>query len=145
MLSKKVIATLVSMIIIALFAVPGLKAGGKLDVPHRDWPGTYRGRSDGRRALLTISTEFVGDSAVTVIYNIELKDLDRGASFSGQVRVNYNKTPKNIIPFSKPLTSSSGNKKDIQRLLLHTWDTDYISGYSTWNGRDFGLLFERTE
>lgn len=102
MLNKKSTAVFASLVIVALLALPGLQAGDRLDIPHRAWPGTYRGRIDGRRARLRISTEYIGESAHQVVYKIVLEDLDRGGKFSGEVTVNNNKTPKNVIPFPNP-------------------------------------------
>ena len=34
-------------------------------------------------------------------------------------------------------------EKEIALLLLHTWDTNYVTMVTRWGGREFGSYFER--
>jgi hypothetical protein len=45
------------------------------------------------------------------------------------------------------ITLKSPNREDIHwsRLHLHTWDTKYLSGVSTWSGQEYGMSFSRSE
>ena len=138
-----VIALALSGSFVFLTAIAGPPLGEIGPNPRSYWVGTYEGRVDGRRARLEVSVKHVSQEQLAT-YNIVLEDLERGVRFTGEGWLYYSKPKtRHIMRIRQPLTSKNGTQKDVQRLLLHTWDVDYVSGHSTWNGRDFGLLFER--
>ncbi len=136
----------------AAFAAEGPKAdllternGSRLDTdqPKQAWDGTYEGRNDGRDAELVIeSTDLVtkkGDRRF-LNFDIRFRDLDRNTELTGTGFVDQ-AGPAHIMRFFSPLTGKNGNTKEMQRLLLHTWDTTFVSGYNEWQGSPFGMLF----
>jgi astacin len=105
------------------------------------WLGTYDGRLDGRRARLTITDPTLSKG---VNFNVRLEDLDRGVVLTGKGRIKSG-APKHVMEFPSQLTSADGQiKKKLVKLFLHTWNTNYISGYDEWQGKNFGLAFSRS-
>ncbi|WP_075879843.1 hypothetical protein [Vreelandella massiliensis] len=145
MLRFHIIAT--TMVTIAAAAVmPAVAAEFPHDHPGQQtehWSGTYTGYSDGRRAKLTIehnsTTEMIHD------FNVTLEDLDRNQTFTGSGQTKFvNPHGVGHIMQVIPLKEVGGSgQKDVNRLLLHTWDTDIISGSSQWNDTDYGLSFSQ--
>jgi hypothetical protein len=123
---------------------PG-KAGGPLDpsdpIPH--WEDLYKGSNDGRTGYL----EIVGNGKVsehTMEFIVKLLDEDRDVSFEGLGYVDYVQgegKPLHVMYFKRPLTGPSGTKT-VNRLDLHTWDNDYVSGTTEWKGTRYGAAFE---
>ncbi|WP_445665586.1 hypothetical protein [Fodinibius sp. AD559] len=110
----------------------------KLPSGASDWYGTYTGRNDGREAKLTIKP-----SSDQYYLDITYEDLDRGTNLTGQADARQIvdgrfKTLKNLT-----LSGSGDQTKKIQRLFLHS-DPNYISGYSEWNGNDYGMAFSKS-
>lgn len=101
------------------------------------WSGTYVGYQDGRNARLVIAPS-QNDLLIT------LDDIDRSVTFEGAFDITTQtlSSPNHILTNLR-LTSADGRVKQIDRLFLHTWDTNYISGYSTWRGTNFGSYFVR--
>lgn len=110
-------------------------SGGRFDSDNwaDEWAGTYRGRQDGRKAFLTIERDGAR-------IHLTFKDLDRGDTFTGAVQ--NNTEPLHQLEDIR-LTSRDGGTKVLDRLLLHTWDTNYISGSSQWQGTHYGNYFVR--
>lgn len=102
------------------------------------WIGEYRGRQDGRRVRLTIKHSNLLSLRIT------LEGLDRDTRFTGQVRkTTQSSSPPHILT-DLTLTAPDGGTKQIERLALHTWNTNYISGHSRWRGTDYGTYYVRT-
>lgn len=110
-------------------------SGGRFNTSQwtSEWTGTFRGRQDGRRAKLTIERD--GSQL-----RLTLDDLERGLVFTGTAQ--NASQPRHTLD-DITLTTTDGDVKHIERLLLHTWDTNYISGYSEWQGTDYGSYFVR--
>jgi len=102
------------------------------------WVGTYEGRLDGRQARLTVSMNTQATSE-SLIYGLILEDLDRKATFRGTAGINPG-VQQNVLE-NITLTAADGRVATLGKLFLHTWNKDYISGYSIWKGREFGLAF----
>jgi endonuclease/exonuclease/phosphatase family metal-dependent hydrolase len=115
---------------------PSLKAA-------RNWIGTYTGRNDGRSADLTIEL-----ASENYFLDITFRDLDRNAQFRGQVPINSlsDGTSSGHILKDLTLSSSDGTEstKKVERLFLHTWDNDHISGYTQWEDNNYGLAFSKS-
>jgi len=103
-----------------------------------DWDGSYDGRPasmrlsaslglDGRRARLSVTYEAGGDTWVSEITD----DFDaRSHEVANQ--------------WLRPTGGSPGRQRlEWPRLHIHTWDANFISGISRWEGRDYGLWFQR--
>lgn len=115
------------------------------DQPGRQighWTGTYSGFSDGRRARLTI--EHDGTTEAVHAFQITLEDLDRNNTLKGRGQTTFIPPGEGHIMQVGTLQNVSGSgTKDVNRLLLHTWNTDIISGSSQWSGNDYGLSFSQ--
>lgn len=103
-----------------------------------EWEGSYDGRfatariissldPDGRRARLHITYEFGGDAWESEITD----DFD---ALSHEV-TNQWLRPTGGAPHRQRL--------EWPRLHMHTWDTNFISGISRWDGKDYGFWFRR--
>ena len=104
--------------------------------------GRWYGYLDGRSALLQTHAERVtvgslddGFYSVAVI----LTDIDRGVTYRGYGRHRPNINEWYVIRDIEISTSDGGTLK-IPRLYIHTWNTNYIAGYT--DGRS-GLAFSR--
>lgn len=109
---------------------------------HTDFWGEYEGSHDGRRARLT-----VGDARADTawpVFAITLEDLDRDQTFHG---VHHQRTEPSdgehvLTDVRLPEEGGEGETR-YRKLLVHTWDTDHVTGISVWNGRDFGASFQQ--
>lgn len=108
----------------------------------RDFVGAYIGQHDGRNARLHI-TQIRGQHRHPT-FNIVLSDLDRKVTFRG-VHIHKNTQSGHAHILKDVTLNQVGNtgKKVYKFLLLHTWNTDYLTGVDIWNGREFGAGFER--
>lgn len=103
-----------------------------------EWYGRYEGRLDGRKARLEITAP--SDNEL----RMELRDVDRGMVFTKAIDVSEaGRSPAHVLQ-DVTLTTSGGDTKTLERLLLHTWNTNYISGHTEWRGTDYGNFFVRT-
>ncbi|MGB0930954.1 MAG: hypothetical protein ACPGVB_09270 [Chitinophagales bacterium] len=103
-----------------------------------DFFGIYMGRLDGRKAKLTIARTSSGKCL------IELVDLDRNVTF---------KTVRDYLPFNVfrhhevkqvTLRSEDGRStKVLKKMYMHTQNTNYISGITTWKNKEYGMFFVR--
>lgn len=125
------------------FASDGIDANAG-DGPRRDsndwpdqWTYVYRGRNDGRRADLSIRV--LEQTADSVRFFVGLYDRDRGYYFKGETEKDRNSTSHVMSDLT--LRTDDGSKKTIDRLYLHTWDTNYVSGRTEWRGNYYGLHF----
>ena len=100
--------------------------------------GNYVGRIDGRNARLTIARTPDNKVAYTLV------DTDRNVTFKAtQHRISVDDA-RPFVMRSITLRSTDGRKtKTIGGLHLHTWNTNYISGYTVWNGKQYGNFFVR--
>ncbi|HET9168096.1 MAG TPA: hypothetical protein VFN97_01635 [Actinospica sp.] len=107
-----------------------------------DWTGTYAGVLDGRPATLDIRAgmPYAGDTD-SWGFSITLTD------FSGVQYWTHSDFISNVGPQCHELPGFSLATDDysgyatFNRLLLHTWDTSYVSGETSWNGSEYGCMF----
>ncbi|MFK7905231.1 MAG: hypothetical protein AB8B69_08910 [Chitinophagales bacterium] len=100
--------------------------------------GSYVGRIDGRNASLKIARTPEGKVAYTLV------DLDRNMTFKALTNSISVDDARPHAMRSIRLRSENGRKtKTIGGLYLHTWNTNYISGYDIWNGKEYGNFFVR--
>lgn len=105
-----------------------------------DFLGVYEGSWDGRRARLTIDDK-VGDVAV-FICNITLEDLERNTTYrANSVRHAEHKYMFRDVRLKGIRGTTSS--KFVKIMLLHTWNTDHLSGMDIWSDREFGFAFQR--
>lgn len=134
----------------AAFAIGTAGIAGAAEFPHDQptaqtghWTGTYSGHNDGRRARLTI--KHTGTTEMVHGFDVTLEDLDRNETFTGKGQTTF-VNPHGVGHIMEIGTlqqvNGSGQKK-VNRLLLHTWDTDHISGSTEWHGTDYGLSFSQ--
>jgi hypothetical protein len=102
--------------------------------------GIWDGHWDGRRAVLEID-DHVGDAG-RWLCNISLHDVDRHAHFRA-VNVTNGDVPHRMRDVTLVGFRGTPGHKDVALLLLHTWNTDVLSGYSRWNGKEYGFSFAR--
>lgn len=101
------------------------------------WTGVYVGYHDGHDARLRIER---ADSKL----NISLIDEDRSKTFTGSVSISeQSQSPPRHVLKNLRLTATDGLEKDIGRLFLHTWDTNYVTGFSRWGNSTYGSYFVR--
>lgn len=128
-------------IILFLIYLPSSGMAGSFQGPN-DFYGVYEGSWDGRRARLTIDDR-VGDFP-EFICNITLEDLDRSTIY----RANSVKHAEHTYMFRdvtlKGIRGTKGSKL-IKIMLLHTWNTNYLSGMDIWSNREFGFSFKRVK
>lgn len=100
--------------------------------------GNFVGRIDGRNAQLKIERTSDGKVAYTLI------DKDRSVTFKAQTNSIQVDDAQPHRMRSLTLRSTDGrHTKTIGGLYLHTWNTNYISGYTVWNGKEYGNFFVR--
>jgi hypothetical protein len=129
------------------------------DVSLMDWVGEYRGFIDGRPATLTIKKWNVDDvhscmdsvagglNSYLDSVNIELRDVQRNVIWSRSCVGPHSATNLPAGHVWRNLSLRQGSARystNVGTFFLHTWDHDFISGYNTWNGKDYGRLFIRT-
>lgn len=100
--------------------------------------GNYVGRIDGRNARLNIARTTDGKVAYT------LTDTDRNVTFKATKPYISVDDARPFVMRSVVLRTDDGRKtKTIGGLHLHTWNTNYISGYTVWNDKEYGNFFVR--
>ena len=100
--------------------------------------GDFVGRIDGRNAKLSIKRTPEGKVAYT------LTDLDRNVTFKALTNsISVDDARPHVMRSLTLRTENGRNSKRIGGLYLHTWNTNYISGYDIWNGKEFGNFFVR--
>ena len=138
-------------------------------VSQSDWAGTWKGFIDGRPATLVITgprtntscrdsvnpdagSPVSGTAPSGVVMNVTLTDDERGGRWQRTCinawRVDgpgdgrspsqgFSHMWKELV-----LTNvNSGRNESVGDYYLHTWDREFISGVSTWKGKQFGRLF----
>lgn len=101
-----------------------------------NWNGYYTGWYDGRRASLVI---MANGSTVGITF----KDIDRNETYAatynvGDISSTHEMTNITLQPFVQGHSPLHWSK-----LLLHTWNMNYVSGVSMWNGQEYGMSFSR--
>jgi hypothetical protein len=108
----------------------------------QDWTGTYIGVLDGRPATLSIgaSIPYAGDTNDWA-FNISLTDHG-GVQYWTHADLIANVGPQgHELPGFSLATSDYSAYVTFNRLCLHTWDTSYVSGETSWNGNEYGCMF----
>jgi len=75
-------------------------------------------------------------------FHVTLTDLDHNEVYAG-THTERGRNGHIMVDVSLQQRGDS-NSKHLSRLLLHTWNTDYISGVTTWNNIEYGMCFKRT-
>ena len=99
-----------------------------------DFIGSYSGSSDGRRATLRIEPAGAGRS-----YRLTFTEVERSEVYEG---IHQEGGAQQHILSGITLGGAAGTVA-WRELLLHTWDTTYLSGISLWNNIEFGMSFQR--
>lgn len=110
--------------------LPRRRAGGlEGDSPsvwQQQWAGTYRGEFDGDDVELTLSPE--ESSALGATFAVRLHYLASGKTFTGTGAVLANQA--RTLRFGRSLKTEHGSDTvRLTRMLLHTWNTAYITGF----------------
>lgn len=106
-----------------------------------DWEGDYRGWIDGRAATLEIGGIYAIYPPNSFQFQISVVDSGE-AHYSGKLILSTG--PKShILPGFGLWTKDGKPGISFSRLLLHTWDTRFISGETIWNGTLYGCSFTR--
>jgi hypothetical protein len=107
----------------------------------QDFFGTYDGSYDGRRARLEIG-DVKGDSPWPMAH-LRFTELERGQVYVGT----YVQRGAHAHVMTDIVLKLQGGTDQVtwSRLHLHTWNTDYLSGVSIWNGIEFGMSFTRIQ
>jgi hypothetical protein len=121
-----------------------------------DFAGDYSGNYDGRPCELSISQVFLQAGGRTL--DFWFHDLEEDTYFKQEqiTPTSVNSDPAGGVDYSVHClslwlyeTDASGtslnntNSLHWTVLSLHTWDIDYISGVSIWNGGYYGMSFTR--
>jgi len=112
----------------------------------RDWNGQWDGIYDGRAAaLLTTFQQAPSDNHRAVpnftytegenVWNTWPSPVYSIDAFSHRVD-----NPPSLVPFE----GAPGRQSlEWPLIFIHTWDTNFISGISRWQGKDYGMWFRR--
>jgi hypothetical protein len=109
---------------------------------YRDWNGSWVGSYDGRPGTMAVNASLEPDSSHSRIsVNFDQGD---GSWWSGvgttQDARSHQVEGQRLDPTGP---SPGGETLDWPRMLIHTWDTNFVSGISRWDGKDYGFWFER--
>ncbi len=132
------LTTILTLVVVSLLSISSSEvfAGGKFTSAEQ-FTGSYVGSMDGRKATLLISR--VRSSNPAPMFRIRMADKERNTTYyATKEHKDGDHVLRDII-----LKTTNGKSKYIKKLYLHTWNTDYISGYSTWNGKYYGCSFAR--
>lgn len=113
------------------------------DVILPDWVGKWNCNLDGRSAVIELGL------ANTTVCNGNICSTTSGTRIAGRVSTNggawvpieqrafvSTDLPSSRLDHMLPLRY---NKTDNWMLMMHTWDRNFASGYTTWSGIPFGL------
>jgi hypothetical protein len=113
--------------------------------------GTWVGSHDGRNARMSITIQphiGAGSGAFAVIITFDVLDAferyQNGGSF-GSYHVENTDGSSHVLHDIVLWRAWGEGQAVLKRLYLHTWNIDYLSGISEWNGREFGLSFRRDD
>ncbi|GHC51379.1 hypothetical protein [Streptomyces cinnamoneus] len=115
---------------------PAAAAGTLQDV--RAFHGTWQGAYDGRQARLEIVAQQQPPSSYYTLF-LTFTELERNETYSGYVQY----VPRDAHEI-RGITLTGPSTLSWPVLLLHTWNTDYLSGTSSWNGTGFPMSFYRS-
>ncbi len=102
----------------------------------RDFSGRYTGFLDGRNATLRISESRADGFPVL---RFTLVDVDRGVTFTGVHYIPDMNVRQHQLEDVHLQTSEGGNRT-LEKVLIHTWDTDHIT---VFNENNYGSLFSK--
>lgn len=114
-----------------------------------DWTGFWECNLDGRPALLSLGREDLyrdlggGISSLCHDCTIGGEISDNGGPWTRVEKrsLTNDDPPASVTDHLLPLLL---NGQDHWLLMIHTWDRTYASGYTTWNGRPYGLQCRKT-
>jgi hypothetical protein len=114
-----------------------------------DWTGLWACNLDGRKALLSLGRMDLyqdlggGISSLCSDCTIGGEISDNGGPWRQVEKrsLTANDPPASVTDHLLPLLY---NGEDHWLLVIHTWDRDYASGYTTWSGRPYGLQCQKT-
>ncbi|WP_030574671.1 hypothetical protein [Streptomyces aureocirculatus] len=120
-------------------AVTSAAAAGPRRVQDvRAFHGTWLGSYDGRNARLEIVAQQQPPSTNYTLF-LKFIELERNETYSGYVQ---------NVPLDahevRNITLTGPSTLIWPTLLQHTWNTDYLSGTSSWNGTGFPMSFSRS-
>ncbi len=132
--------TILTLIIICLLSISTTNtfAGGTFRSAEQ-FAGSYKGRLDGRKASLKI-IRLQNQSCSYPVFKIKLIDIDRNVVFYGK---HEHKENDHVLRNIKLRSNDGRHSKYIKKWYLHTWNTDYLSGYDVWNNKYYGYAFAR--
>jgi hypothetical protein len=112
-----------------------------------DFGGDYVGKNDGRNARLSIWQVFRVFPPNGYSFGMSFADLDN--------RVTYTNSGTPLIQNTGPNAHKIENfplwrigvdgQVDFAKLLIHTWDIDFLSGITNWNGQEYGISLTRSQ
>jgi hypothetical protein len=127
-------------------------ATSKADEPRRfastqDFTGKWVGSYDGRNARLTITVKPHDGDADAFDVTIVFEEVDRDSRYDNDAKDRLHTEKPGATPHilhEIELQPAAGDEKVLlKRLYLHTWNVDYLSGVSEWNGTEYGFSFKR--
>lgn len=114
----------------------------------RDWQGDrFDGNYDGRRATLRIGVLPIAGSRDRFGISLNFTDVS-GQQWNTPAELRDFHFLDHVVTDLRLVPSAFGtpNRRDIAwpRLFIHTWDINFLSGYSRWEGKDYGMSWTRS-
>lgn len=103
-------------------------------ISSSNWQGNWSCNLDGRSAVLILATN--GGRVAG-----RINDNNRGWVTLVQRNLDSNDPSSSRLDHLLPLLY---NNTDHWMLMMHTWNSNYASGYTTWKGIPFGLQCRRS-
>ena len=100
--------------------------------------GTWHGSWDGRSARLEIG-DYKDDGPV---WHCHITLIDGTAKFRAD-RVRHDVKPGIFRDVTLKGIDGTVDTKEVKLLQIHTWNDDWISGFSMWHGTESGFAFQR--
>lgn len=117
------------------------------DVIPPDWTGRWNCNLDGRPAVLELNL------ANTTVCNGNICSTTFGTRIAGRISDNggpWVGIEQRAFAAGDPPTARTDHMLPLRynntanwMLMMHTWNRNFASGYSTWNGIPFGLQCRR--
>jgi hypothetical protein len=101
--------------------------------------GIYEGSYDGRNARIFIETHGVSPRGCRFF----LRFIDSGGQ-AWCMNLRRDETPAHILRNVVLRSERGSGDVNWKAIYLHTWDINFLSGVSVWNGTEFGMSFRRT-
>jgi hypothetical protein len=111
------------------------KRSNPTDVLKSDWEGVWNCNLDGRQARV----EFIYDSSSKRVYG-NVSDSNGPTLALGERKLNQFDLKSSRRDHMLPLRY---NSEVNWMLMMHTWDRNYASGYTYWQGIPFGFQCKR--